>query len=137
MRATARRRACADLAGIMCAKIRTSTALVAALSIAFALVTGQAHSAEPAGGARDLAGQSAQATPNQGTPNQPTPNQGTPSQRTSIQAYGDHDKSCVAWTDACVSCRLDAGGALTCNNVGIACQPGAITCTARRSEPAK
>jgi len=96
---------------------RNIAAVAAALLIGLALATGPVHAAEPAGAAPQSPGQ--------------------PSEEASVQGYGDHDKSCLAWTDACVSCRRDIAGALTCNNVGIACRPEAIKCTARRNEPAK
>ena len=48
-----------------------------------------------------------------------------------IQAYGKHDASCVTWTDGCRNCERSADGS-TCSNIGIACQPGAIKCTARK-----
>lgn len=49
----------------------------------------------------------------------------------SIQSYGDHDKSCLAWTDSCRNCSRGTGGAPVCANIGIACQPKAIVCTER------
>lgn len=44
----------------------------------------------------------------------------------SIHGYGDRNPACVAWTDGCRACT-QAG----CSNIGIACQPGEIRCTAR------
>jgi hypothetical protein len=55
----------------------------------------------------------------------------------SIHGYGDRDKTCLAWTDTCRSCERGADDAVVCSNIGIACQPAAIACTSRRSEPAK
>jgi hypothetical protein len=55
----------------------------------------------------------------------------------SIHGYGDRDKSCLAWTDTCRSCERGADDAISCSNIGIACQPAEITCTSRRSAPAK
>jgi hypothetical protein len=55
----------------------------------------------------------------------------------SIHGYGDHDKTCVAWTDTCRSCARGENDAVVCSNIGIACQPAEIACTSRRSEPAK
>jgi hypothetical protein len=55
----------------------------------------------------------------------------------STQGYGDHDKTCAAWTDDCVSCVIDSDGKLNCNNIGIACQPRSVTCIERRAEPHK
>jgi hypothetical protein len=54
----------------------------------------------------------------------------------SIHAYGDRDKTCLAWTDKCRDCERHDNDAIVCSNIGIVCQPAAITCT-RRSEPAK
>jgi hypothetical protein len=42
----------------------------------------------------------------------------------------------LSWTDACRHCERGENDAILCSNIGIACQPAAITCT-RRSEPAK
>ena len=58
------------------------------------------------------------------------------SEDASIHGYGDHDKTCLEWTDGCRSCRRDDNGDPLCPNIGPACQPQAITCS-RRSEPAK
>ncbi len=70
------------------------------------------------------------------TPEQtPVPPQ-TPAAEPSIHGYGDRDKTCLAWTDTCSSCERGDGDAVHCSNIGIACQPAAITCS-RRSEPAK
>jgi hypothetical protein len=66
----------------------------------------------------------------------PTPPPAPPSEA-SIHGYGDRDKTCLAWTDACRSCERGADDAVVCSNIGIACQPAAIACTSRRSEPAK
>jgi hypothetical protein len=53
-----------------------------------------------------------------------------------ILGFGAADKTCLAWTDQCRTCRREADDVVNCSNIGIACQPGEITCTARR-EPAK
>jgi hypothetical protein len=54
----------------------------------------------------------------------------------SLHGYGDSDRTCQEWTDGCRTCvRSDAGEPL-CPNIGIACQPTAISCT-RRNEPPK
>jgi hypothetical protein len=58
----------------------------------------------------------------------------------SIQGYGDHDKTCLAWTDGCVICRVGADHAAACTNIGVACQPQAIACSERQGtqdKPAK
>ena len=49
----------------------------------------------------------------------------------SFQGYGSRDTTCLAWTDDCRTCQR-AGADLTCSNIGIACQPGKIRCTARQ-----
>jgi hypothetical protein len=41
-----------------------------------------------------------------------------------LHNYGEFDKACVAWTDGCRNCSRNAG----CSNIGIACQPKAVTC---------
>ena len=72
-------------------------------------------------------------TPDPAPPPAPAP---PTSAEPSIHGYGDRDKTCVAWTDTCRHCERGDNDAIVCSNVGIACQPAAITCT-RRSEPAK
>ena len=54
-----------------------------------------------------------------------------------IQGYGDRDKTCVVWTDTCRICERAADDQVHCSNIGIACQPAEIACTARKTEPAK
>jgi hypothetical protein len=41
---------------------------------------------------------------------------------------------CAVWTDRCVTCQL-TDGKIACSNIGIACQPQAVTCL--RAEPAE
>jgi len=53
----------------------------------------------------------------------------------SIHSFGDTDKTCLEWTDACRTCLRVANTAM-CPNIGIACQPKPITCV-RREEPPK
>jgi len=69
------------------------------------------------------------------TPEPVPPPQG-PADEASIHGYGDRDKACAAWTDKCRSCERADDDTVHCSNIGIACQPAAITCT-RRKEPAK
>ena len=59
-----------------------------------------------------------------------------PAPATAPTVQGFADKTCVAWTDQCRTCRREADDTVNCSNIGIACQPAEITCTARR-EPAK
>jgi hypothetical protein len=76
----------------------------------------------------------------QSTEPAPTPAPAPPPQsaaEASIHGYGDRDKTCLAWTDRCRSCARAADDAITCSNIGIACQPAEIACTSRPPEPAK
>ena len=50
--------------------------------------------------------------------------------------YGDREKTCTEWTDGCMTCSRGGNGDPVCPNIGIACQPKAISC-ATPSEPAK
>ena len=38
--------------------------------------------------------------------------------------------TCREWSDGCRTCQRNAGGEVSCSNVGIACVPKAATCTA-------
>ena len=67
----------------------------------------------------------------------PAPVQPAPAAEPSIHGYGDRDKTCTAWTDTCRSCERGADDKILCSNIGIACQPAEITCTARKEAPAK
>jgi hypothetical protein len=60
-----------------------------------------------------------------------------PADDPSLHAFADRDKTCTAWNDQCRGCTRHADGEVSCSNIGIACQPAAITCTARQTEPAK
>jgi hypothetical protein len=68
------------------------------------------------------------------TPSAPAPSSPSAAEA-SIHGYGDHDKTCLAWTDQCRSCTRGAKDEVICSNIGIACQPTAIACTQRRPEP--
>ncbi|MGZ8388643.1 MAG: hypothetical protein ACXWVE_10505 [Rhodoplanes sp.] len=69
--------------------------------------------------------------------NQPKPEAAPAAPPTvSIQGYGVSDKACLEWNDGCRTCRRPETGETVCANIGIACQPTAVTCT-RRREPAK
>ena len=68
---------------------------------------------------------------------EPAPPPASAESEASIHAYGDRDKTCLAWTDTCRSCARGENDAIVCSNIGIACQPAVIACTSRRSEPAK
>ncbi len=55
----------------------------------------------------------------------------------SFRRYGEVDISCQRWFDGCRSCDRSSDSAPVCSNIGIACQPQAVECTARKVEPAK
>ena len=38
---------------------------------------------------------------------------------------------CTGWTDGCVICVKRWGGDVSCSNIGLACQPGKLACTAQ------
>jgi len=48
--------------------------------------------------------------------------------------FGKQEKLCIEWTDGCRGCRRDDADAISCSNIGIACQPQEIRCTLRKSE---
>ena len=52
----------------------------------------------------------------------------------SLHGYGDADKTCQEWTDGCRTCQRSDAGEPVCPNIGIACQPKAITCSRREEE---
>lgn len=63
-----------------------------------------------------------------------TPAPDPAAEEASLHGYGDRDKTCQEWTDGCRTCvRSDAGEPL-CPNIGIACQPKAISCAKRVEE---
>ena len=64
------------------------------------------------------------------------PSNSISAEEASMQGFGDADKTCQEWTDACMTCRRGENGDPLCPNIGIACVPKAITC-AKRAEPAK
>lgn len=39
---------------------------------------------------------------------------------------------CAVWTDRCVTCEREAGGRISCSNIGITCQPQAVVECVRR-----
>ena len=65
-----------------------------------------------------------------------TPSQSPPpaEQAASMRGFGDADKTCQEWNDGCVTCRRPDAGEAVCSNIGIACQPQAISCTRRAEE---
>ena len=66
----------------------------------------------------------------------PQPPADPKAEEASMHGYGDTDKTCQEWTDGCITCRRSDAGEPACPNIGIACQPKAITC-ARRAEEKK
>ena len=64
----------------------------------------------------------------------PPPAQDSKAEEASMHGYGDIDKTCQEWTDACITCRRSDAGEPVCPNIGIACQPKAISCTKRAEE---
>ena len=64
------------------------------------------------------------------TPSQPPPAE----QAVSMRGFGDADTTCREWNDGCVTCRRPDAGEAVCSNIGIACQPQAISCTRRAEE---
>ena len=69
----------------------------------------------------------------QGPDTQPAPD--AAAAEASLHAYGDSNKTCREWTDGCRVCRRPETGEPNCSNIGIACQPKAITCAARLDPP--
>ncbi len=49
----------------------------------------------------------------------------------SVYGFGATDRTCVAWSDGCVTCSRAGADEPQCSNTGIACQPGRIQCTQR------
>jgi hypothetical protein len=64
------------------------------------------------------------------TPPQPSAAQ----EEASLHGFGDADKTCQEWTDGCRTCTRPESGEAGCSNIGIACQPNAISCTRRAEE---
>jgi hypothetical protein len=64
-------------------------------------------------------------------PPTPQPPQDTQAEEASLHGCGDGDKSYQEWTGGCRTCRRSDAGAPVCPNIGIACQPKAITCARR------
>ena len=63
----------------------------------------------------------------------PQPAQDT-AEEASLHGYGDSEKTCQEWTDGCRTCSRSDAGEPICPNIGIACQPKAITCMRRAEE---
>ena len=74
---------------------------------------------------------SAQRTPKE--PKSPVSNE---SER-HIFNYGDHDKTCIRWTDKCRTCNRSISADIVCSNIGIACQPTDVECLERQKNDDK
>jgi hypothetical protein len=46
--------------------------------------------------------------------------------------YGDHDSTCIRWTDKCRTCNRNISADIVCSNIGIACQPAEVDCLERQ-----
>jgi hypothetical protein len=66
----------------------------------------------------------------------PAPAPAPDAEEASLHGYGDKAKACQEWTDTCRTCVRGDNGDPICPNIGIACQPKAISCT-RRLDPPK
>jgi hypothetical protein len=64
----------------------------------------------------------------------PAPTSPPTAEDISLHAYGDREKTCQEWTDGCRTCTRSDAGDPTCPNIGIACQPKAISCAKRVEE---
>jgi hypothetical protein len=56
---------------------------------------------------------------------------------THVFNYGDHDSTCIRWTDKCRTCARSQGGDANCSNIGIACQPAEVECLEREQTDKK
>ena len=75
------------------------------------------------------------ATAQQGTPE---PERAPPAPASiDVYRYGDVDTGCLHWTDGCRICQRNTGDGPACSNIGIACQPTGLKCTARTDEEKK
>ena len=67
-------------------------------------------------------------------PSSPPPSSSPVPVDPAVQGYGDHDRTCLVWTDRCTACTREADDKIACSNTGIACQPAEIACTTRKPE---
>jgi hypothetical protein len=51
--------------------------------------------------------------------------------------YGDHDRTCIHWTDKCRTCNRGISADIVCSNIGIACQPTEVECLERQQSDDK
>ncbi|MBV1701279.1 MAG: hypothetical protein KGQ46_05595 [Hyphomicrobiales bacterium] len=49
-----------------------------------------------------------------------------------VLAYGDRDRTCIEWNNACQLCKRGVDQAPVCSTPGIACTPGPIVCSKRQ-----
>ena len=64
----------------------------------------------------------------------PAPSTAPSAEEASLHAYGDANKTCQEWTDGCRTCTRPQSADAVCSNIGIACQPKAISCTRQAEE---
>jgi hypothetical protein len=67
------------------------------------------------------------AQPNTATPS-PSQSSTLTSRERTVLNYGSNNKTCVTWSDGCISCKRADGEQGQCSNIGIVCQPGEIRC---------
>jgi len=65
---------------------------------------------------------------------QPLPARDAGLEMPSIHGYGERETACLEWNDGCRTCSRRENGEAVCSNIGIACQPAAVTCTRRGEE---
>src|ERR1700704_6492324 len=51
--------------------------------------------------------------------------------------YGDHDSTCIRWTDKCRICNRSTNKDIVCSNIGIACQPAEVESLERQQSDDK
>ena len=55
-----------------------------------------------------------------------------------VSNYGDHDATCIRWTDKCRTCNRNISADIVCSNIGIACQPAEeVECLERQQSDDK
>ena len=54
-----------------------------------------------------------------------------------VSNYGNHDSTCIRWTDKCRTCNRGISADIVCSNIGIACQPADVECLERQQSDDK
>jgi hypothetical protein len=49
-----------------------------------------------------------------------------------VHNYGEQNPECNEWTNGCQICRKGEAGQVACSTPGFACQPGGVTCRAKK-----